>query len=313
MAAEASMADGFDVSVIIPTFERRELVQRAIRSVLAQSSGRHEIIVVDDGSTDGTSELLEQIYGQTIRVIRQENAGVSAARNTGMRLATAPLIALLDSDDVWHADKTRLQMAWMQAHPDHGMVLCDVRRIEEDGSEIDVFRRREVIPQDGWVLGAILRNPSLVPASTMFRREVFTDVGGFDETLRTAEDIDFHLRVASRWQIGVVERALVDAMRGHEGLSMSDHTYDDYLHVIERTMATPAAAAVPAGVRRRALAEVYARNARGMLIRHRWRDAWSLAWKSARNASSAGEYLQVAKLLPVAARRGLRMARTAVS
>ena len=309
MTSVESIGDGFDISVVIPTYNRRDLVQRAIDSVMAQTAGRHEIIVVDDGSTDGTADALLSAHGDRIRLLRQANAGVSAARNAGMRQATAPLIALLDSDDLWHPHKSCLQMEWLRANPEFGMVLCDVRRIEADGRLIDVFRRRDFIVEDGWILHWILRNPSLVPASVMFRREVLDEVGGFDESLRTAEDIDFHLRVASRWQVGVVEEILVDAMRGHDGLSMEASTYDDYVRVIEKTIATPEAQRLPVIVRRQALAEIYARNARGMLLRRRWRDARDLAGKSWKNASNAHERLQLLALLPLALRRWLHYMR----
>lgn len=305
------MSEGFDISVIIPTYNRRELVQRAIDSVIGQSAGRHEIIVVDDGSTDGTADVLLSVYGDRIRLLRQANAGVSSARNAGMRQASAPLIALIDSDDLWHPDKSRLQMEWLAAHPEFGMVLCDVRRVEADGRLIDVFRRRDILPEDGWVLRWILRNPALAPASAMFRQEVFNGTGGFDESLRTAEDLDFHLRVAMRWKIGVVETTLVDAMRGHDGLSMGTNTYDDYVRVIERTVTSPMAQQLPEPVRRQALAEIYARNARGMLLCGRWADARRLAIKSWKNASGTQERLRVLLLIPLALRRHLRNWRAA--
>lgn len=296
------------VSAIIPTYNRRELVQRAIDSVLAQTHPVDEIIVVDDGSTDGTGEALRARYGDRIRYHWQANAGVSAARNTGMALATGRYFALLDSDDRWHPDKTARQVAWLDARPDFGLVLCDVVRVDEAGNTYDVFVRREVLPEDGWALRWLLRNPSLVPASAMFRREVFERCGGFDIGLRTAEDIDFHLRVARHWQIGVVEASLVDALRGQDtGLSAEATTYDDYVKVVERAVAD-AAGSVDEGIRREALAVTYARNARGMLIRRRWRDALRL-WRAARAHATMDESRRmVRELVPFAARRLLHSA-----
>lgn len=299
------MAREIGISAIIPTYNRRTLVTRAIDCALAQTRPVDEIVVVDDGSTDGTRELLAKRYGDRIRYHWQENAGVSAARNTGMRLSQGRYIALLDSDDVWAPEKTGLQADWLDAHPDFGMVLCDVARVEEDGSLIDVFRRREVLPEDGAVLGALLHNPSLVPASAMFRREVFEGTGGFDTSLRTAEDIDFHLRVARHWKIGVIERTLVDAMRGHDGLSATASTYDDYVKVMERAVAD-AEGVVADRERNAALASMYMRNARGMIIRERWGDAWRLAragWRAAPDATRRRELLA---LIPFAAKRRLR-------
>ncbi|MCY7353533.1 MAG: glycosyltransferase, partial [Lysobacter sp.] len=231
------MTGPIDVSAIIPTFNRRDLVVRAIESVLAQTRRVDEIVVVDDGSTDGTEALLRHVYGDRLHYVWQPNAGVSAARNHGMSIAQGRYFALLDSDDEWLPEKTALQFDWLQARPDFGLVVCDVTRVDDQHRETDVFRRREVIREDGWVLRWILRNPALVPASVMMRREVYEDVGGFDVSLRTAEDIDFHLRAAKCWRIGVIEQPLVRAMRGHDGLSALPHTYDDYLQVMEGAIA----------------------------------------------------------------------------
>jgi glycosyltransferase involved in cell wall biosynthesis len=294
------------VSAIIPTWNRRELVQRAIDSALAQTRPVEEIVVVDDGSTDGTEAALHARYGALIgtRIVyhRQDNAGVSAARNAGMARARGRYFALLDSDDLWRPDKTARQFDWLEAHPDFGMALCDVVRVDADGTPYDVFRRRDVLREDGWALRWLLLNPSLVPASTMFRREVFETCGGFDVALRTAEDIDFHLRVARRWKIGVVEAELVEAMRGHDGLSAEASTYDDYVKVVERAVAD-AGDTVDAAVKREALATTYARNARGMLIRRRWRDAWRLWREALRQAPNAAARRQAWALLPFAAKR----------
>ena len=305
VSAKVSAKVSVKVSTIIPTYNRRELVQRAIDSVLAQTYRVDDIIVVDDGSTDGTGEALRARYGERIRYHWQANAGVSAARNAGMAIAGGDYFALLDSDDLWRPEKTAQQVAWLDAHPDFGMVLCDVVRVDGDGKPYDVFHRRDVLPEDGWVLQWLLLNPSLVPASIMFRREVFETCGGFDPTLRTAEDIDFHLRVARRWQIGVIEAELVEAMRGHDGgLSGAASTYDDYVSVVERAIAD-AEGVVDELIRREALALTYQRNARGMLIRSRWRDAWRLwraAWRQAPGDTSRKALLA---LLPFAAKRVL--------
>lgn len=281
-------------------------MQRAIDSALAQTHPVDEIVVVDDGSTDGTESALHARYGALmgtrIVYLRQENAGVSAARNAGMAIARGRYFALLDSDDLWRPDKTARQLEWLEAHPDFGMVLCDVVRVDADGRPYDVFHRRDVVIEDGWVLRWLLLNPSLVPASTMFRREVFERCGGFDVALRTAEDIDFHLRVARSWKIGVIEAELVEAMRGHDGLSAEASTYDDYVKVVERAVAA-AGDSVDATAKREALAITYARNARGMLIRKRWRDAWRLWRASLRQAPDAATRRQAWSLLPFAAKR----------
>lgn len=292
--------------MIIPTYNRRDLLLRAVDSALAQTCPVDEIIVIDDGSTDDTKEVLTARYGDRVRYVWQPNAGVSAARNHGMSVATGRFFALLDSDDQWLPDKNRRQLDWMHAHPDFGMVLCDVERVDDDHELIDVFRRRDVIKEDGWAFRWIIQNPSLVPASAMFRREVFEDVGGFDEGLRTAEDLDFHLRVANRWPIGVVEgEALVRATRGNEGLSAESSTYDDYVRVVENAVSA-ARGAVDGRELDRALATTYARNARGMLMRRRWVDAGALWFKAWRLHNSPDMRRQLLALVTFAAKRAVR-------
>lgn len=278
---------------------------RAIESVLAQTRNVEEIVVIDDGSTDGTGEALRERYGDRIRYVHQANAGVSAARNHGMSIAQGRYFALLDSDDEWLPEKTARQIEWMEAHPDFGMVLCDVERIDAQRNVIDIFHRRDVIREDGWALRWIIHNPALAPASAILRREVFAEVGGFDESLRTAEDIDFHLRVAHRWRIGVVEAPLVRAMRGHDGLSAESSTYDDYVRVVERAV-EDARGKVDAAELDRALAATYARNARGLMIRGRWRDGGRLAVRAWRLTPDRALRLELLRLIPFGLRRAVR-------
>jgi len=291
--------------VIIPTYNRRDLLPRALDSVLAQTVPVDEIIVIDDGSTDGTDDMLRARYGDRVRYVWQPNAGVSAARNHGLRLAQGRYLALLDSDDLWLPTKTELQVAFLDAHPDFGMVVCDVERVDSEYRHIDVFHRRDTLREDGWVLRWVLHNPALAPASVLMRREVVDQLGGFDEGLRTAEDLEFHLRVARHWKIGVVEQALVRAMRGHDGLSAADSTYDDYVRVVEAAVAG-ARGSVDDQELDEALAGTYARNARGMLIRGRWKEGATLArraWRLSRDAELRG---QIKALVPFGIKRLLR-------
>jgi glycosyltransferase involved in cell wall biosynthesis len=299
-----------EVSVIIPTYNRRQLVQRAIDTVLTQTRPVQEILVIDDGSTDGTGDALARAFGDRIRYIYRANGGVSAARNHGLGLARGRYLALLDSDDEWLPRKIELQVEWLEARPEFGMVLCDVMRMSAERVDLERFIRREQIPEDGQVLKWVMLNPSLVPASVVMRREVFETVGGFDESLPTGEDLDFHLKVAARWPIGIVEEPLVRAMRGHDGLSSLARTYDDYVRVIEQA-AEQAAGRIEKIDIDRALARAYARNARGMVLMRRWRDAWDLARRAWRHEPDARSRAQLLQLAPLAARRALASLRTA--
>ena len=281
------------------------MIGRAIDSVLAQTRPVEEIIVVDDGSTDGTGEYLAGRYGKRITCIRQDNAGVSAARNRGLGMARGRYLALLDSDDEWLPEKTERQVAFLEAHPDIGIVLCNVMRMNPDGSMIDVFDRRRQVPEDGPALRWILRDPALAPLSVLMRREVYETVGGFDESLRTAEDLDFHLRAAARWPIGVVAEPLARALRGHDGLSSLASTEDDYIAVMERA-AEAAIGQVPEQDRRHALAIAYVKNAESCAWRGRYQDTFALARKAWALGPDAMLRRRLLKLLPATGKRALR-------
>lgn len=281
------------------------MVVRAIDSVLAQTRPVEEVIVIDDGSTDGTGEYLAERYGKRIICVRQDNAGVSAARNRGLAMARGRYLALLDSDDEWLPEKTERQVRHLEDNPGLGLVLCNVFRVNADGSLIDVFDRREQIPEDGPALAAVLRDPALAPLSVLMRREVYDTIGGFDEGLRTAEDLDFHLRVAARWPIGVVAEPLARALRGHDGLSALASTEDDYIRVMERA-AGAAVGAVPEPLRRQALATAYVKNAEACIWRGRYRDGWRLAHKAWALRPPAPVRRRLLGLLPRTGKRMLR-------
>jgi glycosyltransferase involved in cell wall biosynthesis len=302
------------VSAIIPTYNRSRDLRIAVGTALAQTypASALEIIVVDDGSTDDTAAVVAREFGDRVRYLAKPNGGVSSARNHGMAAARGDYLALLDSDDEWLPTHVAEQAGFLDRHPDFGLVITDVARMDEQRVDFEIFRRREFIPVDGWVLPHVLRNPALAPASAMLTRAVYEDVGGFDETLRTAEDLDFHLRIALRWQIGVIEKPLTRAMRGHEGLSALARTYRDYLEVVERFVARHGDAIAPRD-RDAALLHAYARNARGMMYDGDLPGALRCAARSAVRARSGGDArlvgrlgLDLAKGLAVRARRAVR-------
>jgi len=297
------------VSTIVPTFNRRELVCRALDSALSQTYANQEVIVVDDGSTDGTGEYLRERYGEKLSYVYQPNGGVSSARNHGMRLAHGEMIALLDSDDEWEPTKLSRQVEFLIAHPDFGMVLTDVERVDDNGHTIDVFRRRDVIHQDGDVMLDVLQNPALVPASAMFRREVLDRVGGFDTALRTAEDVDFHLRVSAVYKIGVIDECLTIASRGMKGLSSEAVSNMDYVRVVEKFVKEHGDR-IPRTVRRMALFSTYERNARSLFLSGRPAMAWLHTLQAARLADSPQAWRAIFRLAVLSAKVSIvKMAR----
>jgi glycosyltransferase involved in cell wall biosynthesis len=255
------------VSAIIPTYNRRDEIVYAVSSVVAQSypAASLEIIVVDDGGTDDTTAIVERLWGDRVRVLRKSNGGVASARNAGLAAARGEYLALLDSDDEWFPDKVAKQVAFFAAHPECGMVLTDVEEITDARIGFHIYRRREYIKEDGFVLRWVLRNPALVPPSVMMRRAVYEEIGGFDEALPTAEDLDFHLRVARHWPIGVIEEPLTRARRSTKGLSSLSRTYEDQYFVVRRFLAQHADAIAPRD-RDAALFAATVRLARGLLM-----------------------------------------------
>jgi glycosyltransferase involved in cell wall biosynthesis len=299
------------VSAIIPTYNRARDVRLAVASAVAQTypAAALEIVVIDDGGSDDTEQVLAREFGDRVRYMRKTNGGVSAARNFGMQHSSGEYIALLDDDDEWHPTKIQVQSAILAAQPEIGIVITDVERMDEQRSTFEIFRRREQFPRDGWVLAEALRFPSLAPPSAMFRREVFEATGGFDTTLRTAEDIDFLLRVALRFQLAVVAEPLTRAMRGHQGLSNLARTYHDYIEVIERFVRTHRHI-IPAGDCEAALFCAYTKNARGFLWGEDFPEAVRLAGRAAIHARNPTELRELGQLgIDIAKNAGARARR----
>lgn len=293
------------VSTVIPTFDRRDDVVIAVGTAIAQTHASQEIIVVDDGSRDGTAERLRELHGDRLTILRTERLGVSGARNRGMAAARGAYIALLDSDDEWEPEKLAKQVAFLEARPDYGMVLTDVAQMGRDRRTFAVMRRRAAIPEDGMVLGHLLTFPSLAPSSALLRRRVIEEVGGFDASLPTAEDIDFHLRVAVRFPIGVIEEPLTRCMRGHDGLSALERTYADYMFVMERFLLDHRHE-IPAAERARALREASLRNMRGLLGQGHLGAALVLGKGVAAHARTGRDVAALARFAPSIVRQAAR-------
>jgi glycosyltransferase involved in cell wall biosynthesis len=197
------------ISVIIPTRNRAHYLPAALDSVFTQTFTDYEIIVVDDGSTDNTQELLAPLAkAKKIQVVAQAPAGVSAARNRGVSLARAPYIAFLDSDDLFLPTKLEKQLRLFQAEPNLGFVHCSFAKFEDQGPELGV---RDTSRFSGWIYPQILKEWSVLMAMPcmLVRTDAIKEVGGFDESLTWAEDLDLWRRLARRYPVGVIPEALV--------------------------------------------------------------------------------------------------------
>ena len=201
-----------EVSVIIPTFNRSAMLLVAIDSVLAQTSPAFELIIVDDGSTDGTTERLARL-AEKIRVERIEHRGPAAARNRGVALARAPLIAFLDSDDLWSPAKLERHLAFTRANP--GCAISQTNEIWiRDGRRVNPGTRHR--KRGGDIFIESLRTCLISISSVMIRTDLFRECGGFDELMTAAEDYDLWLRILIDREAGLLNEPLVTRRAGHD-------------------------------------------------------------------------------------------------
>lgn len=199
------------VSVIITTYNRAAMVTEAVKSVLAQEMKDFELIVIDDGSTDETEERLS-IYGSRLKYYQQENAGVSSARNRGLESARAPLVAFLDSDDLWLPAKLQVQHKYMMEHPE--VHICQTEEIWwRNGRQVNPKRHHR--KPSGDIFRRSLDLCLVSPSAVMMRRELFEKVGYFDEELPAAEDYDLWLRVSVEYQVPLLPDPVVIKRGGH--------------------------------------------------------------------------------------------------
>ena len=199
------------ISVIIPTFNRLDLLKRAIDSVLNQSIKPYDIIVVDDGSTDDTSEMIQQKY-KSINLIQQKNSGVSTARNNGIKNAQGDWIALLDSDDEWEKNKLEEQVNKLTDNPKYE--FCHTNEIWiRNGIRVNQKKRHK--KYGGFIFDKCLDICRISPSSVLFNKNILNHVGWFDEKLPVCEDYDLWLRITADYEILFIDKPLIVKYGGH--------------------------------------------------------------------------------------------------
>lgn len=188
------MSDRPLVSVIIPAYNAAPYIAAAVDSALAQTYVPVEVVVTDDGSTDGTAEILRP-YREAgkITYIYQKNAGLSSARNTGIRACRGEYVALLDSDDLFLPEKIARQVAYLEAHPTCGISYCGIAHFHEESPE-KMLRLDYTYYSGADVFPRLLWKNFINPLSVVARRSVFEKIGYFDEDLKRSEDLDFWIR-----------------------------------------------------------------------------------------------------------------------
>lgn len=247
------------VSVVIPTFNRAKILQRALDSVFAQTRPADEIIVVDDGSTDDTRRVIEG-YGSRVRYVYQTNAGVGAARNAGIKATTSDFVAFLDSDDLWGPEKLQLQMQALETLSDVALAYCDMAVIDDDEREVAPSFIARHLPSykmfeagglfDSWAevgdtaartavligdFSSAMFTGNLIPLPSVIVRKADLDaVGGFDlSTGNTGEDYDLLARLAQRGKA-----AFVTGTHGRVRRGGGDHLYGQSANMARRNLET---------------------------------------------------------------------------
>ncbi len=215
------------VSAIIPTFNRAQALEKAVASVLAQTWPNLEIIVVDDGSTDNSADLLRNRFGSRVKVLGlPRNRGVSYARNRGIEFSRGSFIAFLDSDDLWEPEKTERQFKFMRAAPEILISQTDEIWIR-NGKRVNPCKHHQ--KPSGLIFAESLPLCAVSPSAVMMRRRFFAEIGYFDETLPACEDYDLWLRTACRYPIPLLSENLVVKYGGHnDQLSRTIPALDRY-------------------------------------------------------------------------------------
>lgn len=221
------------ISVVIPVYNGERTILETIASVQQQTFSNFELIIINDGSTDRTLELVNSVEDPRIKIFSYSNGGLSVARNRGISHATGEFITFTDADDLWTPDKLELQLAALQEHPDAGVAYSWTYYMDEKGES---FHTSSTVLFEGNVHANLLLGNFLESGSNpLIRREAIESVGEFDSTLRYCEDWEYWLRLASRWPFVVVPKQQILYRQTSGSMSSNIDVVEKYhLIMIER-------------------------------------------------------------------------------
>jgi len=225
------------IDIIMPVYNNEKHLQAALNSVLGQTCQDYSLIIVNDGSTDGSEWIIEryrQNFQERLNYIRQENKGPASARNTAIRAGNGEFIAFLDADDIWEDEKLAKQIAALQSDPKAGFVYTDNDFIDESGAIIENYIRKVKMVRGNVLLDLFCDHFLMTPA-VMMRRACLERVGLFNEDLKVGEDYDFFLRLAAAYPAEAIQEKLWKRKVIADSLSRQDHVFDAQvdLHTLE--------------------------------------------------------------------------------
>lgn len=250
------------VSVIIPTYNRGRLVKEAIESVLRQSFNDFEVLVIDDGSTDNTRDVVGAITDKRVCYFYKENGGVASTRNFGAAKARGDLIAFLDSDDLWPADYLSAMASALYNAVNYGVAYCAINQIRPDGRKVESYRAKDCV--SGWITRELFHKSFIWCQAAVFRKGALS---GFywDEALKTSSDVDALLRISRKTEflfvkeVEVTRRVREDSISVH---SFSANVNCDKIRVMERFCAEYGAEYLSRREEGRRLSHVYKETAK---------------------------------------------------
>jgi glycosyltransferase involved in cell wall biosynthesis len=258
------------ISVVIPTYNSASFLPQSVESVLQQTYDNFEVIIVDDGSTDDTETVLLP-YKEKIRYIKKANSGPSGARNLGIAEARGEFIAFQDADDIWVPEKLQLQMDYLTNHPKIAVLHTDLTQFNHQGEVSFSLKERYGSIPSGYIFEELLVNHAVTLSTIIVRRSCIDEVGAFDESLIGAEDYNFYLRLARKFQFGFLNQALVKKRLHTNNLSDNlDQMCEDEIKNLEKITLMFPDARIP---KRKLGAHIYTRFGRYYFSQQRFDEA----------------------------------------